>query len=404
MNTPVPLFSTHNTDKTARQKATLSLLPFLFLFFIPLLSPLPHTSLFVCLLLLLLLSGGLFLHGTPARRPPLALWLLLALLSSGALSSLLLFRDFSALLPLLCLLAALIPFVFPDSADGFLRTYGLLGGLLGLFALLSFLLGKGAVGYVDASHSYAEIGRSAVFFGNPNVLAAFLLPAPLGLLTTLLSQKGRGLRLLYGLAFAFALLGLLSTLCRGALLALLLALLLFLSFYTKSPFPLLLALCLLPGVLSLLPYALRERLLSVLSGDSSVSYRLSLWRSLFSLPKSALLFGVGEGKEALSRLVLPHLYAGLERVEHLHSIFWRFLVSEGVFGLTSFLFAIALALFSPLPQAPSPRLLSLAARSALFSLCFFGLFDDLFYTTQTGVIFFWLLGVNYCLQYRSFSS
>ena len=403
MQSPIFPFSTHNTDKTARQKAK-SPLPFLFLFSIPVFSPLPHTSLFVCLFLLLLLSCGLLLRGIPARRPPLALLLLLALLSSGALSSLLLFRDFSALLPLLSLAAALIPLVFSDSAEDFLTVYGLLGGLFGLFALLAFLLGKGALGYVDASHSYAEIGRSAVFFGNPNVLAAFLLPAPFGLLPHLLSKKKGKWRLLYGLAFAFALLGLLSTLCRGALFALLLSLLLFLSFHTKSPFPLLLALCLLPGVLSLLPFALRERLLSVLSGDTSVSYRLSLWRSLLSLPKATLLFGVGEGRAALSRLVLPHLYAGLERVEHLHSIFWRFLVSEGVFGLASFLFAIALALFPSLPKEPASRLLSLAARSALFSLCFFGLFDDLFYTTQTGVIFFWLLSVNYCLQSHSLSS
>lgn len=388
-------FSTANPDKTTRQKATLSLLPFLFLFAIPSLSLLPHASACLLSLLLLLLALGFFQNGKALAHLPSSLWLLGGFFLLGALSPLLLLEDASALLPLLCFLAALLPFLLPHSPTALLRLYGLLGGVLGVFTLLSLLTGGGAQGFIDASHSYAAFGRSAVFFGNPNLLAAFLLPSVPGNLFALSKEAGRG-RLLFLLSLLFSLLGLALTLCRGAWLAAALGALLFLSLRQKSLFPFALALSLLPAFFIVMPAAFTERLLAILRGDSSVSYRLTLWHSLLSLPPSFYLLGVGEGKRAFIRFLLPHLAAGLERVEHTHSVFLHLLITEGIGGLLTLLYACAKALLSPLPLAE--REAALALRCALLSLLLFGLSDDLLYATQTGVIFCWLLGVNLSLQ------
>ena len=95
---------------------------------------------------------------------------------------------------------------------------------------------------------------------------------------------------------------------------------------------------------------------------------------------------------------MPYLSAGLERVEHTHSLFLHFLITEGIGGLFLLLVSLLPTFFSPIPKTKEEGVLALALRASLFSLLLFGLFDDPLYTIQTGVIFFWLLGVNLSLQ------
>ena len=130
----------------------------------------------------------------------------------------------------------------------------------------------------------------------------------------------------------------------------------------------------------LLPQSLSARLASVVSPDSSVLYRFSLWRSIFRLSPLRLLFGTGEGKAAMMALLSPVLASGLLHVEHTHSLFLHFLLADGVVGVLLFLCFCVLS-FKKSRQR--------GAIAAALALLFYGIFDDPLYAGQTEVIF-WL--------------
>ena len=186
------------------------------------------------------------------------------------------------------------------------------------------------------------------------------------------------------LCFFGSLTGIAATYSRGALIALLFAaFLLFACRFGLYP-TLFTLLALLPLLLLLLPSTVTARLLSVLSPDTSVFYRFSLWKSIFRLPPRALLFGVGEGKRAMLSALEGVLAGGLLHVEHTHSLFLHILLAEGLIGLLLFLLLCGRALLS------NKRL---GARAALLSLLIFGIFDDPLYSGQTEVLFWLTLGL-----------
>ena len=182
-----------------------------------------------------------------------------------------------------------------------------------LLALLQLLTGRGALGFSDAS-LYA-LPRASALLGNPNLLAAALAALfPLSL--SLPWQRGKRLAaLLCPITLA---LGLAATGARMPLLAAGAAGLLTLLWRTPSPHT---WLCLLPGAPVLLPEGIFHRLFGFLSGrETSGGYRLMLWKSLFRLPSTSLLFGVGMGRRPFLSAFSSVAAAGLERAEHSHSL------------------------------------------------------------------------------------
>ena len=301
---------------------------------------------------------------------------------SGAVHSLA--RE-ATLLAALLRLSYFLPLLLGERRRWLCTCLSLLGGGLGVLAVLLLVTGRGASGTVDESR-FGTLLRADAVFGNPNVLAAFLLFGTV--LSLVLCLFGDGRRWAYFLSFLSGSLGVLATFCRGAMLALLLAVLLLLlwKFGVRRVLSLLLAA--IPALLLFLPTDVLTRLLSVMHPDSSVSYRFSLWRSLFRLPPRALLLGVGEGKDAMHALLFPVLAAGLSHVEHMHSLFLGLLVSTGVFGLALFLLTVLHALFRGGTFA-----------APLLALLLFGLFDTPLYNPQTEVIFWLSLGL--CAENRA---
>lgn len=287
----------------------------------------------------------------------------------------------ASLISFLLRLSFFLPLFYEGMKEKMCRLLSLLGGLIGGVTLLSLIFGGGVTEYSDPS-LFPSLSRASGLFGNPNVTAAFLLPPALLSLHALLFA-GRG-RCFSFLCFFGSLTGIAATYSRGALIALLFAaFLLFACRFGLIP-TLFTLLALLPLLLLLLPSGLTARLLSVLSPDTSVFYRFSLWKSIFRLPPRALLFGVGEGKRAMLAALEGVLAGGLLHVEHTHSLFLHILLAEGVVGLLLFLFLCGRALLSNK---------GLGARAALLSLLIFGIFDDPLYSGQTEVLFWLTLGL-----------
>ncbi len=254
------------------------------------------------------------------------------------------------------------------------------GGAVALFALLEYALGGGSTAFADVSR-FGALARAGGVFGNPNLLAAYLLPLFAIALTAW--EESSEKTFVFPILVLFLGAGITVSYSRGAWAVMLL----WLGAFALRRFgffrPFLLFLAALPLLSLLLPEAVTARFLSFFSPDSSVGYRFSLWKSIFRLPFSRLLFGVGEGKAALFSALSPYMASGLERVEHTHSLFLHLLTANGVVGTVFFL----LFLFFGLSGQTK------AVRRGLFSLLLFGLFDDPLYGGQSEVLFWLLTGV-----------
>ena len=354
----------------------------LFFLLLPLSALLPHAHAVTALLCLAFFAFGLRKSEARERlkcKESVCFSLFLAFTLSGVLLPL---ARWETLLSFALRLSFFLPFLFAKKSKEMCRYLSYIGGVVGALALLEVLLGLGKEGYADVS-LFSSLARAGGVFGNPNILAAFLLPSALFALSSLLFEGG-GCALLLSLFGSVA--GIAASYSRGALLALFLCA--FLLFWRRFGLArvLLTFFAFLPLALLFLPHSIRARLYSILSPDTSVSYRLSLWRSVFRLPSRALLFGVGEGKEAMLSALSPVLAAGLLHIEHTHSILLHFLLSDGLLGLALFLLLCAFALL---------RGKARGARVALLSLLLFGIFDDPLYSGQTEVLFWLTLGLSF---------
>lgn len=381
----------NNSLHISKQDSTVSLLLAVFVFLLPFSSLIPHARLSllaVLLLLLPLLFLHRFRHPSPAttlpyetqaekkrRRHILLSDLFFAAYSLFVFSGVVLpHAFFPAIMTSLLCFYRLLPRFIPFS---FLRFPLLLGGAtVALLALLEYGLGGGSTGFADTSR-FGALARAGGVFGNPNLLAAYLLPLFALALSDCEEAPQEGRRLLPLLLALGA--GIAVTYSRGAWAVALLWLLLFVLRRFGALRPLLLFFAALPLLSLLVPEAAVDRLLSIFSPDSSMGYRFSLWQSVARLPLLSFLFGVGEGKEALLSALSPYMAAGLEKVEHTHSLLLHFLTANGAVGSVLFFLSLLFG-FRERPRG---------VRHALLSLLLFGLFDDPLYGGQ-GEVLFWL--------------
>lgn len=374
---------------SSKQDRFVSLLLAVFLFFLPFTAFFPHARLLLVCLLFLLLAASLFCVTPPAyssfpyetkrekkRRTRLFLSDLFFLFYVLFLLSGVVYK--AALFP--AIMSSLLCFYRVVSRRVTLPVLPLLwgGGAAAATAILEYALGKAGTAFVDSSR-FGALARAGAPFGNPNLLAAFLLPL-FALLLALLEDEWDArlaplaLLLLGGITVTFS---------RGAWAVTLLLLALFFIKRFGVLRPCLLLLASLPLLSLLIPATVTARLVSIVSPDSSVGYRLSLWKSIFRLPFSRFLFGVGEGKTALFSALSPYMAAGLEKVEHTHSLFLHLLTSGGIVGVLLFLLSLSFGFWQR----------KKGARRALFSILLFGLFDDPLYGGQSEVLFWLFTGV-----------
>lgn len=379
----------NNPSHFSKQDRFVSFLLAVFLMILPFSALLSHARLFLAFLLLLLLTASFFCV-TPVTPPTFPY----ETKAERKRRQRLFFSDLFFLLFALCLLSGVAykTALLPSLMSTFLCFYRIVsrrtplpvfpllcgGAAAAAVAISEYLLGKAGTSFVDASR-FGELARAGAPFGNPNLLAAYLLPL-LALLLALWEEQW-DVRLLPLALLLFG--GIAVSFSRGAWAVTLLLLAVF--FVKRFGFfrPILLLLASLPLLSFVLPASITARLASFASPDSSVGYRFSLWKSIFRLPLSRFLFGVGEGKAALFSALSPYMAAGLEKVEHTHSLFLHLLTSVGILGTAFFVLSLAFGF----------RERKKGARRALLSLLLFGLFDDPLYGGQSEVLFWLFTGV-----------
>ncbi|HHY36229.1 MAG TPA: hypothetical protein GX518_00925 [Firmicutes bacterium] len=365
-------------------------------------------------MLLALVLGSFLLRSLWDRKLPLRvpanpfLYLFLALFFFSAVSSITL--GYSLLEFLLHCLGGGIVLALTSSLTRrrrlklFLMAMVLAAVLVSLYGIYGYYIGMpGESGWVDAEMHPELTTRAYSTFGNPNVLAeylVFVLPFSIGLAWY---HRDWGQRLLYGGATALQVLCLILTMSRSGWLAFAAGVAVFAILLDRRLLLVGLGLGLLSLPVLLKSDVLLQRLLSIFSlKDSSNAHRLMVWQETLVMIRSFWATGVGLGHRAF-RFLYP--YFAFDRSKfpyHSHNTYLQVAVETGLFGLAALLLYLGSILKGAVRRIlgeghPFDRTMLVAAVSSLAGILVFGLFESVLYLPKIIIMFWIIVGITLAL-------
>lgn len=272
-----------------------------------------------------------------------------------------------------------------------------------LLAVFEYTLGIAEFKYMDESFAGVISGRSTATFGNPNVLAVYLIVTVIFSFGYALERRDGWKKAVYFAVFAINLTALIFTWSRGAWIAVAAALLIFLVMRLRRHAGLLtVILALIPYAVFILPESIMLRITSVFdTHDTSSSYRLSIYRSSLNMLGENLFGGVGIGTDAFSDAFLAYAESGVV-APHSHNLFLEIACEAGIFALV--LFAVLLlvrlrhhASYLPYVKNSSVSALTSIVGVTVFALVLFGMTDYVFYDASMYFTFFSVFGIGSAL-------
>ena len=278
-----------------------------------------------------------------AIEPALVLYLLVAVvatLASATFTGSL--RDLA-----ICICSFLVFFVLINQLQTKkeLHTYlnfALAGALLvALYGIYQYIFGAPMQsGWVDATRSPQISVRVYSFFGNPNVMAEYLiLIIPFGT-ALFFCAKNFFFKLLYLGTTGLLALSLLLTLSRGGLLGLLVALFVFALLKDRRIIILLFIILLLAA--AVMPDMFIQRFASIGSPlDSSNAYRFTVWKETIQMIRDFPLTGVGLGYQAYQAAYPYYMLDRTKRPYHSHNTYLQALAETGLIGFLAFAWLLA---------------------------------------------------------------
>ncbi len=252
--------------------------------------------------------------------------------------------------------------------------------------------------WVDGSFANEITRRAEGTFKNPNIYAVFLIVILVFTLVHMLSEKHPMGRLFYFSVFALNFTAFLLTFTRGAWLAFIIAaLILILLSSKKAPKLLLIPLLLIPLALAFIPASFINRLLSAFNlSDSSISSRLSIWRSSVKMFSENIFTGVGIGTESFAEEFLKYSEDTVTAV-HSHNLFLEIGCEAGIFALILFIYLLIVRLrhlitYSRYIKSTSLTALTFSAAATVLALIAYGMTDYIFYSPTMCYLFFTIFG------------
>ncbi|HBH12737.1 MAG: O-antigen polymerase [Clostridiales bacterium 38_11] len=171
-------------------------------------------------------------------------------------------------------------------------------------------------------------------FGNPNVFGEFLtLTLPI-VFAGLNLNRNKIIRIVYGITFLLGMFNVLLTFSRGSMLALLIVMVLIVVFKDRKYLPLLVLMLLVSPLI--LPSSIIERILTIFQGgDTSTSYRVSIYMASYDMLKEHVFTGVGLGNFK----VLYNAYAYTSAKSfHAHNTILMIWIELGFMGLLAWIY------------------------------------------------------------------
>lgn len=187
---------------------------------------------------------------------------------------------------------------------------------------------------------FGDIGtRIYSTFQNPNVYGEYLVMAIPLAIALMFTQKSLKDRFTVFIMTAAALMALVYTQSRGAWLAFIISMAIYLLIRTGRMLVIyLLGVLSLPILPFVLPQSIVSRFMSIGNlSDSSTSYRVSIWRAAINMIEEFFAGGIGIGTTAFSKVYPSYSLAGIEAAPHSHQLFFQIAIEMGIFALIAFL-------------------------------------------------------------------
>ncbi|MBD1870079.1 putative bicarbonate transporter, IctB family [Cyanobacteria bacterium FACHB-471] len=265
--------------------------------------------------------------------------------------------------------------------------------------------------WVDAESTLAGTTRVYSYLGNPNLLAAYLLPASMLSAAAVFAWKGW---LPKALAVVMALVNsacLVLTFSRGGWIGFVIAgfVLMILLVYWYSVYlprvwrpwaiPIVLGVSTAFVIVSVFSVPqLRDRFLSIFAGreDSSNNFRLNVWAAVQNMIRDRPILGIGPGNEAFNRVYPRYQRAGYTALSA-YSVFLEIAVETGFIGLSCFIWLLLVTLNQGWLQLRRLRKFNsregfwlMAAIATLCGMLAHGLVDTVWYRPQVSTLW-WLM-------------
>ncbi len=234
--------------------------------------------------------------------------------------------------------------------------YLLLTQLVSAYGIRQHFFGAKALAtWVDPTSNQAATTRVYSYLGNPNLLAAYLIPGVAFSIAAFFVWRRLGPRCLAAFMFLTNSACLVLTYSRGGWIGMMLTLatmalcllawwsVQFTPFWRRWAIPLMLGAgtaFVVVAVVALEP--LRSRVTTMFSGrsDSSNNFRLNVWASVIEMIKAHPILGIGPGNDAFNS-VYPLYQRPRFTALSAYSIFLETLVETGIIGFSCFLWLLA---------------------------------------------------------------
>ena len=247
-------------------------------------------------------------------------------------------------------------------------------------------------------------GRVTSTFGNPNVLAVYLVLAlPLSV-ALLMNSKKTSKIVWYSLQVVLNLCCCVLTWSRGGWLGVIAAMIMFFFMYSHhtvtvtvlAALPIGLA---VPYLGEILPQNFVSRFASISSAiDTSSRFRFGLWNGTIEMIKDNFFGGIGIGTDAFSNVYAAYAVSGTESAIHSHSLYLQIFLSIGIVGIVMFLGIIFLLFKNGFERMLRSKdrfagSVILAGLSAIFGTLVMGAVDYIWYNMSIFFMFWFVFAL-----------
>jgi len=266
----------------------------------------------------------------------------------------------------------------------------------------------------DPTSDMAGATRVYSFLGNPNLLAAYLLPMIAFSISALLAWQKWLPKLLAGVMVCISTFCLFFTQSRGGWLGLVGVLISFLvlaylwwqpyfsPFWKKWLLPSAIATVIILLILGfILVPALRMRILSIFAGrnDSSNNFRINVWEGVKSMIRDRPIIGIGPGNSAFNKIYPLYMrpkYSALSA----YSIYLETLVETGIIGFSCFIWLLTVTFNRAILEIQTLRQTRsiqgfwlMAAIAGMVGLMVHGFVDTVWYRPPVSTLWWFMLAL-----------
>ncbi|PSB00527.1 IctB family putative bicarbonate transporter, partial [Merismopedia glauca] len=267
----------------------------------------------------------------------------------------------------------------------------------------------------DPDSAQADVTRAYSYLGNPNLLAAYLLPAIALSIAAIFIWRGWLPKLLAITIAVTDIACLKFTDSRGGLLGLIalsVTFVVLLFFWRKAQLPTFWRRWFLPIVLGTLTFGLvvlvaflpglRDRFLLVFSakGDSSSQFRVNVWKGVVKMIQARPIIGIGPGNNAFNKIYPLYQISPEYTALGAYSILLEIAIESGFIGLVTFLWLLGTIFHQGLKQLSRLKQVFsvggfwlVAAGAGIVGLLVHGLVDTVWYRPEVNSIWWLMVGI-----------